>query len=350
MIGPLSRVLLDGASTPLLFNMVLVGQTSKARKGTAEKRIRRIFQRAIHGWTRGEYQGNLSSGEGLVYAVRDACEDDPGVTDKRLYLVQPEFGGVLKIMAREGNSLSSIVRFSWDAEDLAPMTKHARIKASGPHIVIAGHVTEEELKKHLTTTEACNGFGNRFAWFMVRRSQILPFPTELEEAELFPLLRRLQEAVAYANRLRTIRMTDTAKEAWCEVYGELSEGRMGIVGALLGRAEAQVWRLAALYAILDRSHMIKLIHLKAALALWQYSEDSVQYLFGKGTGDPVADKILSALLQRGPLSDSEISGLFHNNVNKEQLERAKAMLSKRKLIHSENQKTNGRSREVWIAQ
>ena len=123
-----------------------------------------------------------------------------------------------------------------------------------------------------------------------------------------------------------------------------------MVGALLSRAEAQVWRLAALYALLDLSDVIKRVHLKAALALWQYAEDSVQYIFGNGTGDPVADKILNALRQRGPLSDSEISALFQKNVTKDELKHAKTMLSERGLIRGEIQKTNGRSRRVWTAQ
>ena len=116
VIGPGSQVVLDGASNPLLFNMVLVGQTSKARKGTADKRIKRVFQLAIYGWTRGECRGNLSSGEGLVDAVRDARDGDPGVEDKRLFLVQSEFGNMLKIMAREGNSLSGVIRDAFDGQ------------------------------------------------------------------------------------------------------------------------------------------------------------------------------------------------------------------------------------------
>lgn len=352
-VGTGPRVKLDGSSSPLLFYPVLVGQTSKARKGTADKRIKLIFRMAIYGWTRGECRGNLSSGEGLVYAVRDAADDpkdDPGISDKRLYLVQTEFGGTLKIMAREGNSLSSVIRDAWDGEDLAPMTKNCRIRATKPHIVIAGHVTEEELTKHLSSTEACNGFGNRFAWFVVRRSKILPFQSDPQESELLPLRRRLQEAVAFGKVSRTLKMTDKAKDAWAQVYPVLSEGRPGMVGALLGRAEAQVMRLAALYALLDKSKVIKRVHLEAALALWEYSEDSVEFIFGNVTGDTVADKILNALRQRGPLSDSEISALFHNNVNKDDLERAKTKLSMRRLIRCVTQNTGGRSRNVWIAQ
>ena len=347
VIGPSSQVVLDGASNPLLFNMVLVGQTSKARKGTADKRIKRVFQLAIYGWTRGECRGNLSSGEGLVDAVRDARDGDPGVEDKRLFLVQSEFGNMLKIMAREGNSLSGVIRDAFDGEDLAPMTKHNKIKSTQPHIVIAGHVTEEELKKHLTSTEACNGFGNRFGWLLVRRSKCLPFSSDPEKHDLSPLFRRLQEAVEFATRPRTLRMSDKAKLSWSAVYPTLSEGRPGMVGALLGRAEAQVMRLAALYALLDKSKDIKKIHLEAALAFWEYVEDSVVYIFGDVMGEWMADKILDGIGKCGQLTDSEISALFKRNISAKRLDEAKRLLQKRKLIESKMVDSNGRPRRVW---
>lgn len=114
--GP--HLMLDGSFHPLLFWPVLVGRSSKSRKGTTDKRIAYLMQQADNTWTRGAFKGTLSSGEGLAYAVRDAeaREDtgkdkgrptDPGVEDKRLFLVQSEFGAVLRVMSREGNSLWS---------------------------------------------------------------------------------------------------------------------------------------------------------------------------------------------------------------------------------------------------
>ena len=332
---------------PLIFNAVFVGQTSKARKGTAEKEVRYIVQNAIPEWTRGECRGNLSSGEGLVWAVRDADGDDSGIKDKRLYLVQAEYGSVLKVMGREGNSLSGVIRDCWDGESLMPMTKNSRIKATNPHIVIAGHVTEEELKKHLTSTEACNGFGNRFAWFMVRRSKALSRPTEPDQRTLSPLLNRLKEAATLGKQSRYLKMSTLALEEWDAVYPDLSEGRSGMVGALLGRAEAQVLRLAGLYALLEKSNYIKRVHLEAALALWQYVEDSVEYIFGDVTGERIADKILDGIKTHGQLTDSEISDLFNRNILAIQLDEAKRRLQKRKLIESKMIDSNGRPRCVW---
>ena len=111
---------------------------------------------------------------------------------------------------------------------------------------------------------------------------------------------RLKTAVEFAKKTGELRRDDKAQELWNEVYGELSEGRAGMLGAMLGRSEAQTMRLAMLYALLDCSNEIRVEHLNAALALWNYCESSAAYLFGDSMGDPVADAILGALRSRGP--------------------------------------------------
>ena len=41
----------------------------------------------------------LSSGEGLIHSVRDPAGQDPGATDRRLLVIEPEFVSVLKTSA-----------------------------------------------------------------------------------------------------------------------------------------------------------------------------------------------------------------------------------------------------------
>ena len=50
---------------------------------------------------------------------------------------------------------------------------------------------------------------------------------------------------------------------WCAIYEKLSEGKPGLLGAVISRAEAQVVRLALLYALLDCSKLIRAEHLEA---------------------------------------------------------------------------------------
>ena len=360
MLNRAPLLLLDGSYHPLLFWPVLVGQSSKSRKGTAGKRIEKLLALADPSWTRGERKGTLSSGEGLAYAVCDAeyrekevkgqiireCTER-GVDDKRLFLMQPEFGSVLRIMARDGNSLSGVLRDAWDGLTLAPMTKANRVRATDPHIGIVGHVTKDELLRDLTDTEVSNGFGNRFVWLAVRRSKELPEPSAPDESATAALATQIRQAIQYGRNLSTIGRTASAREAWAAIYHELSADRPGLAGALLGRAEAQVMRLSALYAVLDRHADIDLVHLKAGLALWQYAETSTRMIFGDSLGDPMADTILRGLQASGELTDSQISDLFGRKYSATRLERAKTLLLKAGLAHCVSVETGGRPRIVW---
>ena len=81
--------------------------------------------------------GPLSSGEGLIYAVRDREKDEhSGADDKRLFVQDEEFAAALKSMMRKGNVLSTIIRTAFDHGNLEPLTKHDRIKATGAHLGI----------------------------------------------------------------------------------------------------------------------------------------------------------------------------------------------------------------------
>src|SRR5262249_15576408 len=137
-------------------------------------------------------KGGLSSGEGLIWAVRDRIEKteplkdkgrvvgyqqvqvDPGVADKRLLCYEPEFASVLKVAGRAGNTLSNLVRQAWETGDLRSLVKNSPAQATGAHVSIIGHVTAEELRRELSATEQANGFGNRFLWLLVQRSKALP--------------------------------------------------------------------------------------------------------------------------------------------------------------------------------
>jgi hypothetical protein len=56
--------------------LVLVGATAKGRKGTALGHVKRLFERCDPEWTDRCVTSGLSSGEGLIWAVRDG---DPQV-------------------------------------------------------------------------------------------------------------------------------------------------------------------------------------------------------------------------------------------------------------------------------
>ena len=118
--------------------------------------------------------------------------------DRRLLVVQPEFASVLRIMQRDGNTLSPLLRQAWDGGTLRTLTKNDPLKASGAHITVIGHITKDELLRYLGDTEMFNGFANRLSFACVRRSQFLPEGGSVPQAELNSLIERLHSVMTWA--------------------------------------------------------------------------------------------------------------------------------------------------------
>ena len=343
--------------------IVLAGQTSKARKGTSARRVRVIYEIVDPTWARERIVGGMSSGEGLIHAVRDpvygmrkGVEEliDAGVSDKRLLLDEREFFQALTVLKREGNTLSRVVREAWDCcELLATLTKHSPTRATQPFISIVGHITIDELRQILDHTSMANGYANRYLFTCVRRSKLLPFGGTQNRDVVELLGRRTREALTAARNIGQVGMTEAATRRWTGIYTALAVGAPGLLGEITNRAEAQVIRLALIYALLDRARQIDVVHLDAALAVWRFCEASARHIFGDTQGNPTADTILRALRAAGAngLMRTDIVNLFGRNLAASKIDAALLVLLNNSKVRCISQKkpTGGRSIETWFA-
>jgi hypothetical protein len=269
---------------------------------------------------------------------------DPGISDKRLLVRESEFASVLKVIRRDGNTLSPTMRDAWDSGDLRTMTKNSAARATGAHISIVGHITKEELLRCMSDVERVNGFANRFLFLCVRRSKLLPDGGS--PVDLSAYIERLTRGVEFAKSDGRMTRDAEAKRLWFRVYEELAASHPGLFGAVISRAEAQVLRLSMLYTLLDESGIIRAEHLRAAMALWRYAEDSARYIFGGSTGDPLADKVLG-IIRTGPVTTKEIHDKTNRRHKAEELSWALGKLKGMGLIKSEQVATGGRPAERW---
>ena len=350
--------------------VVLVGASSKGRKGSSWSAIGYVLGIADQEWLDRCNQTGLSSGEGLIWAVRDAIESkepmrtgkerrvtgyqtvikDHGIEDKRLMVVEPEFASPLRVSERDGNTLSPVIRQAWDTGRLSVLSKNSPARATGAQISIIGHISRDELLKYLTGCEAANGFANRFLWVAVKRSKLLPDGGLLHTVDLAPLVRHLTDAIDFARKVGEMKRDEAAGELWHELYGQLSRDRMGLFGAVTSRAEAHVLRLSCLYALLDRSEVVRFTHLAGALEVWRYCEDSCRFIFGDALGDATADTIRAALRRSAAgLTRTEISKLFDRHKTAEEVTRALDLLGTQGMARSSCETTAGRSAERWFA-
>lgn len=349
-------------------NLVLIGSTSKGRKGASYGHVRRTYKAVDSVWAQKRVLTGLASGGGLISAVRDPVEKqvtlqargkprrkkrvqtDPGEPDKRLLVYEPEFANVLKQIKRADNTLSAVIRQAWEDGNLGILTKNSPLRATGAHVGVLGHITDVELIRYLTATEAANGFGNRFIWLVSRRSKTLPGGGQPNSQALDSIHVRLNEAIQFARGIGEVRRDKEADEYWRGIYEELAKERAGLAGHLLGRSEAHTMRLALIYALLDRCTSIGIDHLKAAYALWRFAERSVQHVFGDSLGDPLADKLLNILrYEAGPmgLTTTDLSNRLGNNVLQQR--RALSFLLRLRRVRIDQQNTAGRTVTRWIA-
>ena len=137
---------------------------------------------------------------------------------------------------------------------------------------------------------------------------------------------------------------------WRDRYPALSQVRPGLYGAATSRAEAQVLRLSAIYAVLDCSPTITLPHLQAALAVWDYCSAGASVLFGTSTGDHTADRIREAInASSDGLSRKQISALFHGHLSSDRIEAALDQLVSLDAIPRTAQPSGGRPSTLWSA-
>jgi hypothetical protein len=338
-------------------NAVVVGKTAKGRKGTSFAPTVSVLGAVDAIWESERRQSGLSSGEGLIHAVRDPVtkiEDgqekvvDDGVTDKRLLVVEEEFASVLKMLQRDGNTLSTTLRQAFDDGRLRTLTRQAPIKATGAHFSIVGHITLEELRRELTATDAMSGLANRFLWVLAQRSKLLPDGGEFHKVDIAPIVRQLNVVVTFARKRGTAeyeRDTET-RTLWHDAYAELSRDVPGLLGAAIARAEAITMRLALIYALLDCSPQIRHEHLQAGLEVWRYCRDSAAVIFGARTGDDYADRIEGEFERKEQLTRTEIRDLFGRHAKVARIESAIELLVDLDRAELVEEATGGRPAQV----
>jgi hypothetical protein len=360
-VGRNPHYLIEGTKHFSNLFVVLAGQTAKARKGTSADRIRQLFEIADPEWARKCVRGGISSGEGILWAIRDPIYimkkgqlqcTDPGIDDKRLLLDEREYQQALTVMMRPGNTVSRIIRDAWDGRDrIESLTKNSPAHVTAPMISIVSHITMEELREALDRTAMANGYANRFLFSCVRRAQLLPHGGDSNDAALQFLCPRIEETLEKARTIERITMTAGAAERWKDIYADLSAEQPGLLGAITARAEAQTLRLALVYALTDGANKIDVEHLEAALAVWRYCEASAKLIFGDTVGDPLADEIVRALRATSTgMTRTDLGQMFrHSPHHAGAIGAALLRLQQLGLARSEQAATGGRPVERWFA-
>lgn len=361
--SPLTYMRAANAPHPSRVSTVLIGATGGGRKGTASRIVENLLG-TVDPLMKDHIAEGLSSGEGLIWAVRDPIMAldkktkqlavvDAGVDDKRLLVIESEFGSTLRVLQREGNSLSGIVRRAWDLAPTAvlqSLTKNSQAKSTGAHIVITGHVTRQELLKYIDRTDLVNGFANRFLWFASRRQRDMADGEEVDSSRMMQFGYVASAAMDWSQLGHRMQWSPEAHELWLKAYPRLAGERFGLYGGITARAAPYVLRVAVLLSTLDRDNVISLGALKAAIAVNDYCERTAKWIFGEIMGDEIADDILIMLRTEGKLTRTQIYDGLGRNTRKAAITRALDLLLQSGLAQTGKMPSGGgRPIEVWTA-
>ncbi len=339
---------------PNLF-VVIAGSSAKARKGTATDCAMQLLREVDATFATTRRVSGLSSGEGLIHAVRDGAEgdeEDAGVADKRLLVVETELAHPLQTARREGSTLSAIIRNAWDGAPLRILSKSNKDSCQEPHIGIIGNITIDETRRLLTAADKSNGFANRFLWCCAKRSKNLPYGGGAPDGRAYAeLVARFQDAIRNARSIGQVTWSEEAKRPWAKVYAELGclePGFTEVQGSLTARGDAQCVRLAMLYALLDSSPVIRLCHLKAAIAVWEYCAESVRVIFADAPEFGAQRTILDALaVCEGEMSKADINRRLGGHIRANELAAILADLVQTGRVALRTEKTSGANKSMY---
>jgi hypothetical protein len=367
--GPQPHAWFGGAQHPGRLFAVLVGDAATARKGTALEAVEQLLAEADPEWADGRILYGLQSAEAMVAQVAD------GGRDCRLMVVETEFARLVATMARTG-TLSAQLRNAWDGRTLQRTGTRVAQRASRAHVSLLAMITPEELLRNHNRLSQAGGLESRllYVWAAPGRD-VSPFagsPASSGLAERVrvvlewsreavldrtdPVSRHLLAARGIQPKVAIPVSPDVAAGWPTSVKPRLAPPADGMV-ALHSRSEAQVIRLAGVYAMCDQASMITDVHVEAAIATQSYCARSAEVLFGVPVAelppraDPrIAAKVVRCLHDAYPewVSRDELgTGVLHGNVPAATLAAVIGRLAAQHLIEQQQVQTEGRPREEY---
>jgi hypothetical protein len=340
IVGREPHVIVGRDEHPARLFGVTVGETARARKGSAYSMNRAVYGAATPAFVGTQILGGFGSGEALVSAASE--------NDHRVLVREPEFARLLTVAGRDGSTLSMYVRAAWDGVRLENRSvKGGKVAVDGAHIGVLADVSAEELRARLGAVEIANGFANRFLYVCARDSKRLPGGGQLDDESVTRLGSEVRERIEDASTIGVMHRTPAADELWVPLYHAMCEDNPGgLLGSVIARDQAQMVRLQVAYALTDASPYIERHHVEAAWAFWRYCRASAAHIFAGSLGDPIADELLEELRKVAPraLDGSEQREVVGHHATAAELHRVREMLADRGLAETWTESTGGRPR------
>ncbi len=283
-------------------------------KGQSFSMARRLFEEIDLDWTKRGLHSGLSSGEGLIQLVSDPEPGGPQDRLKNVLVFESEASRPLRVMKREGSTLSPILRDAWDGREKLEVLTLKAVKSTSPLIAVLLHSTPEELLDTLPPLSLVNGFLNRFILALSSPIRELPFGGEAHKILPRRLVEILKANLASARRKNEIGISVDARAVWERHYSKIIAPEEGAIGEYKARGRAHIRRLSMLFCLAEGLDEVQASHLQAAIHAWNYSLEVARRLLDRlAPGKPNPKQTIRLSLESGPKTKSDLHGVFGRN-------------------------------------
>lgn len=340
---------------------IILGKTSKARKGTSKRIVETIFRDIWGDELRNRTKRGLSSGEGLIHSLRDPAYGvkenkngeqitvliDQGIENKNAIYYEEEFSRVLKSSKRDTNNITEVIREAYDSGNLSVLTRNNPLTATNTNVSIIAQSTIEEFKNILKNVDCDNGFYNRFIFCKASRANVIPHtisPIEIDAYHEFKIkMLKVKSFIELTNELE-MEYSKDAMKLWEKYYLETAYSDE-INGNIKGRSEDQLQKVAMIYAISECSETIETRHLLASKAILDYCHQTIDYVFSSNKSEDLRDyKVLKYLKNNYKVSRSKIfKDVFKNKIKGFEMDQIRDRLLEKQFIDI----TQNENTEIW---
>jgi hypothetical protein len=349
LAGRKPHVMIGDRRHPLLIWPLLMGRTGSGRKGDAMASATRPMGMAFL-----ELDGltvtGLSTGEGLIWHIRDPDDKGGGTDDKRLLIYEEELGHIIAVSGKEGSTLSGVLRKAWDGGRLQSLTKNNPYIASWSHTAVIAAITPAEFRARVSNRDLSSGLWNRYLPLFVERRQLIANPEGMSEALLAEFGEDISKAVNLVASRGSIGLSRQASELLeDELYPEFADlaDEEGRVADFMERSASYLRRISALTSALTGRREVPPADLESAACLVRYSIASARYALDPGKRDPRLDRLRRAVDEAYPagLSGEQVRDIFNRHLTKAELLRLVKRLCEEDEYEKSKVPTGGRPRE-----
>lgn len=298
------RVCVEYASEPLYGNLytTLIGSTGKTRKDTAIKRVMYVGQRQeglrviVPPYHIGK---DVSSAEGIVNTLKEHA-------NTILYLT--ELSHLQKNAQRKGTrTIMDRLIEAWDTPTvLENLTKGNPLQARNPFLSIIAATQPTRLADNMTDEDIESGFANRWLFIFGKPRENMSRPPKVDWSAAWDVYVDWFDAISSYPQGSILQWDGTADKLWDDWYYSLNGSRSETddEDAMSIRHPVLAQKLALTFAVSERSRVISIRHVEAAIALIEWMWSIIRELmrgWGVGVDSQIELTVIQALTRFGPM-------------------------------------------------